>query len=200
MGAKWFWLAAGALVATLATTDVRAATVTLTPDPDPARVAVGDGVAVTLAVGEDFGEFAAVNANVTYDADVLRYEEPTFGPDLGFLSAGREQPAGARGATTIEDVTTTFQPEELGGSGPGSGPAVLVTFNFSAVGLGRSEVTVEGFNGQLVVPPDPNAEPFDGRFTTGVEVVPLPAPILLLASALAGLGVLRHRAQAVRVA
>jgi hypothetical protein len=170
--------------------------VTLTPDPDPARLAVGDGVAVTLAVGEDFGEFAAVNADVTYDADVLRYEGAEPGPDLGFLTRERRQPAGAAGVITIENVTTTFQPENLGGSGPGRGPADLITFNFSAVGLGRSDVTVEGFNGQLVVPPDPNAEPFDGRFTTGVEVVPLPAPVLLLGSGIAALGLLRrHRAR-----
>lgn len=175
------------LLAALGANAAHGAALSLETVPNPARLGVGETVAVSLVTSPDFEDFTGVEMNVTYDADVLSYKGASFHSSISMLTEARSEPADASGRITIEAITgTAFM-----GDG-GSGAATLATLSFGADGSGTSEVEISGINGGTLVvgPPD-----VDATLSTDVEVVPLPAPFLLLGSALAGLGYLRHRAR-----
>ena len=163
-----------------------AASVSLETNPAPAQVGLGDKVEVSLVTSSDFDPFTAVNINLTYDADVLSYTGTTFSPVFDFLTNDQ---TGQPDDGSIDAIvgSTLF--------GQGSGEETLATMSFTAVAFGISNVGVTGTGSGLVTlvggPPH-----FQDTVSTSVEVVPLPAPVLLLGSGIAALGLLRrHRAR-----
>ncbi len=177
-------LAAGLLA--IAVTDVaRAHSLTLGTTPPTGIVAPGDTLEVTLDTGADFAGATGVNIDLTYDADLLSYQTTDFDPAFGFAQDPQREPADATGPTTIRNITATGLP-----SGVGSGEATLATLSFLAVAPGSGAISLSGTSGELIVGP---GDPVDATLTAAVRVIPLPAPLLLLGSALVGLGVLARR-------
>jgi hypothetical protein len=174
-----------ALMVALSAPAAHSAVLSLETDPDPARVGIGETVEVSLVTPPGFGAFSGVELDVTYDAKVLSYETTKFHPAISMLTSAQHEANGAEGPHTIRAITGSA----FLGDG-GSGAAILATLSFGAVGIGTSEVEIGGFDGTLVVGPG-----LDETLSTSVEVVPLPAPVVLLGSGLAALGLLRHRAR-----
>lgn len=149
-------------------------------------LALGDALEITLATAPGFGAFTGVNVDVTYDADALSYRGASFSPAFDFAQNAQEEPAGAAGVVTVQNITaaTLF--------GGGSGAADLVTLQFTREGIGATTVSLGGTAGVLVVGPSTRV---DAALSVEVApaVIPLPASAMLLAAALAALGVARTR-------
>jgi hypothetical protein len=169
------------LAAVLLAASTTAQAAFLTTDPTPAEIQPGDALAVALQTGPDFGTWTGVNIDLTYNADVLSYDTTAFNTLIGDLAAPQMEPAGASGITTITNITgsaLTLSGTDQGGSGAGT----LATMVFQAVAPGVTDVAVTGTGGPLIVPGS-----FNEELSVGATVVPLPAPILLFLSGLAGI-------------
>ena len=151
----------------------------LTTNPAPPNVQPGDTLEVALETDADFGDWTGVNIDLTYNADVLSYDTTAFNSLIDDLIAPQIEPDGASGITTIQNITGSallIEGSDQGGSGAGT----LATMVFQAVAPGFTDVAVTGTGGTLIVPD------FNAELSVGATVVPLPAPILLFLSGLAG--------------
>ena len=184
-------LFAGMIAAGLAA-GAHAASVTLETNPSSGQVEPGDLVTASVVTSTDFPSFTGVNLDLAYDADILsyRHEETSFSDVFDErMTVPQEEPADAAGPTVIHNISGSAF------FNSGEGAARLVTLAFGAVRPGVTEVSVTGTGDRLVV--NLGDVVFAGKepLSAGIEVVPLPAPILLLGSALAGLGYVRYRAR-----
>ena len=148
----------------------------LTTNPEPPNVQPGDTLEVALETDAAFGTWTGVQMDLTYNASVLSYQTTTFNSLIDEFTEPQSEPAGASGIITIEDIAGTRFLNDPGGSGA----ATLATMVFEAVAPGVTDVGITGIGDTLI---DPN---FNGTLSVEAQVVPLPAPILLFLSGLAG--------------
>lgn len=166
----------------------QAAALVFEPSSDPKRLAPGDQFTLTLKTDASVGNLMGGVFDLHYNADVLGYQGADFAPMFAlFKNDQAARGVGRSGETTITDISFS---DFFNGTGGGS--HALVTLKFAALAPGASEVSMNpgrtGFSGPGMV-----ALSLDLPDPLEVVVTPVPAALPLLATALAGVALLRRR-------
>ncbi|TVQ36952.1 MAG: hypothetical protein EA356_04865 [Geminicoccaceae bacterium] len=176
----------GALLGLVLAVQAQAALL-LEPSRDLRSLQPGDRFEVTLRTGPTAVNLLGGVFDLHYDADVLAYLGAEFAPAfLLFNNDQRGRAVGASGPTTIADIA--FSDFFMG---TGGGAQDLLTLNFAALAPGASTIGISpsrtGFTGH-----DPTT-PLSLTLPGSLEatVVPVPAALPLLATALLALGAVR---------
>ena len=183
--------ATGAILLALAAPEARAATLVVAPTA-PGPFEIGDSIVFGVTTSSDFATLGAVAFELilTYDAGDLSFASAEALPPIAELAAP-SAPVSPSGLTTLDDLS--------GGlfSGVFGDNQLIATFAFTALGSGVATVDIAStfINGSLPVPAEVFTGTVSGSATIngGEAVVPLPAPAILLLTALGAFPMLRLR-------
>ena len=170
----------------------------LSLEPTPSSITVGEVSTVDLRIS-DLGNFEPISVSaffveVTYDDTKLGFEGASYGSFLGdgFPDSDQVSPSASDGVVTLDEVSFLFN-AELDALQPASFVLASITFRGAAAGVselgfGLVELADTSFATELI---DPELAP--SSITVTSAVIPIPAALPLLGTAVAGLGFIGWR-------
>ena len=184
--ASFIWLGAGGADAAL-----------LSLEPTPPSITVGEVSTVDLRIsGLGYLEAVSLGAfavDVTYDETVLGFETASYGSFLGGPEDSEQVPANASGGIVTLDEFSFLSNAELDALQPSS--FVLASLTFRGIAADVSDLGFGDVNLADTSFPSTTTDPelAGSSITVTSAVIPIPAALPLLGTAVAGLGFIGWR-------